>query len=574
MAQSEDPIYRITAQPMDSLGDLLARVRTHGGRPVYLTVPAHSPLFLTASEFRALRETVRAGGINLTLISDDPHRRDYAQLFNLIAVEQEPGGTVSFTSPPPTQPAAPTQQPSPIDPALGQARQRRTLGARAAREGNGNEPDAWSAPGGWPVRPAPASGGDQRTQVMPTGVPPETPSALVPVPAVELIEPPRNRRRWPWFVSLVLLLVIALAGAGLLVPQATVTLIRQRTPLTADVIFAVSDPDTGAAPEGGAFTVPGARQQANVTVSVTLPATGSQNVPGQPASGEIVFANPTTEPITLPAGTEITSDGGIVFTLDGEVTVPAATDDVSGNATGQVTAVAGGAAANLRQGALSGRLDQGVYFSNREAPLTGGTDRTVRVVSEADIASAVEHLEQALPVQLAAALSESSGEAVGVAPGTVEHPPLNVTTDVEAGAEAEQVTATATTDASALTYRESDALPQAAEAALNQLSVPVGTTLDPASATIAGPASPVEGDATGTLVRVPVNIPQVSELDSAAIDDLEEDLAGKDREEAERIAGAIEGVESVDITVGPDWLPEQARDRMPFLPQRIEVETQ
>ena len=45
---------------MDALGDLLARVRTHGGRPVYLTVPAQSPLFLTASEFRALRETSAA----------------------------------------------------------------------------------------------------------------------------------------------------------------------------------------------------------------------------------------------------------------------------------------------------------------------------------------------------------------------------------------------------------------------------------------------------------------------------------------------------------------------------------
>jgi len=571
MAQPEDPIYRITVQPMDALGDLLARVRAHGGRPVYLTVPAHSPLFLTASEFRALRETVRANGINLTLISDDPHRRDYAQLFNLIAVEQEPGGTVSFTTPPPAQPAAPPQQP--IDPALGPVRQRRTLGSRVAREGIGNEPgaDAWNA-GGWPARSTPASGAGQPTQLLPTGVPPVSPSALVPV--VDEIEPPRKRRRWPWLVSLVLLLVIALAAAGLLVPQATVTLTRQRTPLTAEVTFAVSDPDTGAAPDGAAFTIPGTRQQANVTVSVTLPATGSQNVSGQPATGALTFANPTTAPVTLPAGTEITSDGGIVFTLDSEVTVPAATGDVSGNATGQVTSVEGGAAANLRQGALSGRLEQGVYFSNREAPLTGGTDRTVRVVSEADIANAAARIEEALPGQLATTLSASSGQAVGVAPGTVEHPPLSVTTDVAAGAQAEQFTATAITDASALTFAESEANPQLADAALAQISVPAGMTLDPQSATIAGPAQPVEGDSTGTLVRLPVSVPQVGELDTAAIDGLDDDLAGKSREDAERIAGAIEGVEDVTITVTPDWLPKQVRDRMPFLPQRIEIKTQ
>ena len=63
----------------------------------------------------------------------------------------------------------------------------------------------------------------------------------------------------------------------------------------------------------------------------------------------------------------------------------------------QVTAVDGGAP---RQGALSGRLEQGVYFSNRQAPLTRPADRTVPVVSEADIANATEHLEQALPAHL------------------------------------------------------------------------------------------------------------------------------------------------------------------------------
>jgi hypothetical protein len=291
------------------------------------------------------------------------------------------------------------------------------------------------------------------------------------------------------------------------------------------------------------------------------------------ARGTITFANPTNAPITLPAATEITSDGGIVFTLDTEVTVPAASGDVSGNAEGQITAVEGGAAANLRQGALSGRLEQGVYFSNRAAPLTGGTDRTVRVVSEADIAGATEHLEQALPTQLAAVLSESTGQPVGVVPASVEHPPFTATADVEAGTEAEQVTVTATTDAAALTYDLNAALPQLATAGMSQLSAEAGSSIDPASVT-AGPATSVEGDTTGSLVEVPVTIEQVSELDGAVLDDLADDLAGKARDDAERLAVEATGAESAMIEVEPSWLPGQARDRMPFLPQRIEVITE
>ncbi|MEZ4624210.1 MAG: hypothetical protein R2843_05330 [Thermomicrobiales bacterium] len=67
-------------------------------------------------------------------------------------------------------------------------------------------------------------------------------------------------------------------------------------------------------------------------------------VPDLPASGGISFANTGTSPVTLPAGTEIVSDGGIVFTLDAEVTVPAASGGVSGNADGLVTAAEGGTA--------------------------------------------------------------------------------------------------------------------------------------------------------------------------------------------------------------------------------------
>ena len=111
----DDRYIRITVEPMDALPDVLARVRTHGGRPVFLTIPSASPLFLTASEFRALRETVRSNGANLVVISDDRQRHDFSRLFNLIPADDEAGALAWLGEQANPRPPART----PVDPALG-----------------------------------------------------------------------------------------------------------------------------------------------------------------------------------------------------------------------------------------------------------------------------------------------------------------------------------------------------------------------------------------------------------------------------------------------------------------------
>ena len=183
------------------------------------------------------------------------------------------------------------------------------------------------------------------------------------------------------------------------------TLHRERTPISTEVLVAITEPGVAVTDSGATVSIPGQRQSATIDVTTTLPATGESSVPDQRATGGIVFANASTAPISLAAGTEIASDGGVLFTLDEDVTVPAATGSISGNAEGAVTAVEGGAVGNLAQGALSGRHESGLFFSNRNGALTGGTDRTITVVSEEDVALATSQLESLLPNALAAALS-------------------------------------------------------------------------------------------------------------------------------------------------------------------------
>ncbi len=316
------------------------------------------------------------------------------------------------------------------------------------------------------------------------------------------------------------------------------------------------------------IAIPGQLQTANVTVSATRPATGELAVPDQQASGGISFANTADVPVTLPAGTEIVSDGGIAYALDVEVTVPAATERASGNADGSVTAVDGGTAGNLGQGALSGRHESGVFFSNRNGALSGGTNRMVTVVSEDDLALANADLEEFIPVALANVLSESTGTALAVAPGSVTHAELEAASSVDAGQEATEFTVTASTTATGLAFDTSTAQDALLTEATASVDPPDGVELDMTDAEITfGPSS----DGSNNGATAIVLIWQVADLDDSVIDALPDDLARLTVDEAQAEFDGIDGVESSSIEIRPDWLPSSIRDQMPILPQRIEV---
>ncbi|CAN5558712.1 hypothetical protein BH09CHL1_BH09CHL1_14150 [soil metagenome] len=567
MVQNEDPILRITVNPADSLAELLPRIREHRGRPVFLTIPTQSPLFLTASEFRALRETVRSHGVNFTLISEDAQRRDYANLFNLTSVSEEPEGWPNADSTPGT-PATPT------DPALGSGRPRRPLGSIVNGERRSDAPagaGSWSS--SWPSQAEPAAGSpngwpqrrEESTSESPT-VSTETALAVIPPEPVEVKK--RRRRRWPWITLVVVLLVAGLAAAGVFVPSATVTITGARTPITTSVVFGVTSPGTiGAGFTDVAFTVPGTRQQTTVTVSATVPATGQQNAPGEPASGTIAFANPGDQAVTVAAGTQVVSDQGVAFTVAADVSVPAAAGNISGTANGTVTAVVGGITGNLAQGALSGQLDSGVYFSNRDAALAGGTDATLPVVTEEDIANATAQLETLLPEQASQALTDAAGSPIAVVPDSIGTHSFQTTSDVPAGTQAAQVTVSGTTSVTMLTYD-----PVAAEAQIKDSALSLATTAAPGSfdenSVQIGNPLPTEGDVTGGLVEVPVTLDRLLDLDEAQIEELKDDIAMRRESEAETIISEVDGVESIDIVIDPSWWPG---GRMPVTPDRIDV---
>lgn len=131
--------------------------------------------------------------------------------------------------------------------------------------------------------------------------------------------------------------------------------------------------------------------------SVDFTATGSKNV-GEKAKGTVELSQQSQSETTVPAGTRLSTDDGLVFVTNSSVTVPASTiggggcfpTACPGEASVGVTAAEGGAKYNAATGSMSG-APSGVSAA-LDGPTSGGTDKIAKVVTAGDIQKAKEKL--------------------------------------------------------------------------------------------------------------------------------------------------------------------------------------
>ncbi len=81
--ESTRPTVVIVAGISDSIADVLGRFPAFPGHEVRLTITPGSALFLTAAEFRALKEASDRAGIVTTVETEDPLRRQLSLMFGL-----------------------------------------------------------------------------------------------------------------------------------------------------------------------------------------------------------------------------------------------------------------------------------------------------------------------------------------------------------------------------------------------------------------------------------------------------------------------------------------------------------
>lgn len=193
------------------------------------------------------------------------------------------------------------------------------------------------------------------------------------------------RNKMALIIGGVTLLVVLLVWAFFFAPRATVTITARTTSYDVDKsLVAVA----GASLDAGKGTLPVIIKEIKKTASSDFTATGKKDV-GETASGTVKFSTSNIDSLgtVIPAGTELTSASGLVFTTDSSVTI---TLQNYRGATTAVTAAERGSKYNGASGAVSG-APSGISAAFADAS-TGGTDKTVTVVSEQDAASARDKL--------------------------------------------------------------------------------------------------------------------------------------------------------------------------------------
>jgi len=135
--------------------------------------------------------------------------------------------------------------------------------------------------------------------------------------------------------------------------------------------------------------LPASKVEVTLTGEKVTAATGSKVV-GQPAKGEVIVYNDTSQEKIFKAGTILTSASGIKFKLDEGITVASksgtAVESVPGKKKAAVTAVEIGAEGNLAAGTTFtlGNYSQSDYEAKNSSAFSGGTSREVQVVAAAD----------------------------------------------------------------------------------------------------------------------------------------------------------------------------------------------
>lgn len=178
-----------------------------------------------------------------------------------------------------------------------------------------------------------------------------------------------------------ILLVGGLVWALVFAPQARVIITARTTDAALSSKVTTGDSLTTDLKAG---TIKSLTKTVKKEASVPFTATGSKDV-GEKATGSVRFSNDSFDPVVV-SGT--VSAGGFNFTLTSPVTVPKGTCSrpsscSAGTATGTIVAVEGGTRYNGVTGAVTG-VGSDVSASLVSAT-TGGTDKTVVVVTQADV---------------------------------------------------------------------------------------------------------------------------------------------------------------------------------------------
>jgi len=207
-------------------------------------------------------------------------------------------------------------------------------------------------------------------------------------------------------------------------------------------------------PAGAA--IPGSQIVIEKTFDNKFDSTGEKDA-GSQAKGTLTFKNDAGVDETIPSGVTISSSSGTGFTLDNQITVPAATlnpqgDKVSGSTTGSVTAKNNGSDGNLP--ASTSYVISGRPKISTSGATTGGVTKKIKYVTKSDIERAKKELQNRQESDFLNDYKKAPGEVILDGAGKTES--LDFSTDKSSGDETETFNAKAKTRFTTMSFKEDD----------------------------------------------------------------------------------------------------------------------
>ena len=346
-------------------------------------------------------------------------------------------------------------------------------------------------------------------------------------------------------------------------PHATVTILELPKPL-GDSAQITIDPTTTIVDAANKI-IPGAKQQLSVSEEKMIAVTGKKNV-GDPAKGSVTLYNKTLNTQSLVKGATLTS-GALEFTLDTDVTIASASEDLGGRTYGKATI-----AITASQIGPNSNMSTGTTFvvkgfstdemtGNNAAALAGGTSREVTVVSRADYDALVAAAQKDLVDQARSGLTASVGGTARLIEDTIQTTVTQKTFDQELDQQASQLSGKVTVTVSGISYNDDDV--KTLLKAFIAKDIPLGFTLSESRTTVSLTDVVVKKNDTVTATAS-IKTDAVPTLDIAVI---QKNLAGKTIANASAYLRAMPGVAAMEVSFGMNV----GKSRLPMNTKNISI---
>lgn len=335
-------------------------------------------------------------------------------------------------------------------------------------------------------------------------------------------------------------------------PRATVTvlvlpqLVEESAVLTVNSTATIADP--------ASKIIPGHTQTKSVSGEKTIAVTGKKSI-GDPAKGSVTIYNKLTSGKTFPKGTQLTGHS-LSFTLDSDVSVASASEAVGsitfGKAQANVTAKDIGPNGNLPSGVefTFANIGSANASARNDAAFTGGTSKSVTVVSRADQDSLVKALTDDLVGQAKTQLLAGTG-GERLIDQTVKTAVSDKTFDQEIDQQASQLHGKITSTVTGISMSDEDV--KSILTSLVSAKVPTGYALAPDQTTVSVSNVTVKKDGTITLTAK-LTATALPNIDTEA---LKRQIAGKDVTAALAILKRTTGVAAAEYNFA--WSPTKTR---------------